>query len=214
MAGTPALARAMSLCRVTVDDVRAELIKLGHDGESVSDRTIARYLSRRRRARGDDATEDSKKSLADDFDARDDDDDDVDWDAKDRGRGRRSEKVCRRFCSSTARPPWDGDAFQVAPSAPTSSARIDALPRRDGGGVAKNAAVEGRASSGRIDVVAVNGMYQKAVGGIAGGRARREATSRRVRATLSRAARTRAKKARDAVAGPSEISSVADCFTR
>ena len=136
MAGTPALARAMSLCRVTVDDVRAELIKLGHDGESVSDRTIARYLSRRRRARGDDATEDSKKSLADDFDARDDDDD-VDWDAKDRGRGRRSEKVCRRFCSSTARPPWDGDAFQVAPSAPTSAARIDALPRRDGGGVAK-----------------------------------------------------------------------------
>ena len=161
VAGTPALARAMSLCRVTVDDVRAELIKLGHDGESVSDRTIARYLSRRRRARGDDATEDSKKSLADDFDARDDDDDDVDWDAKDRGRGRRSEKVCRRFCSSTARPPWDGDAFQVAPSAPTSSARIDALPRRDGGGVAKNAAVEGRASSGRIDVVAVNGMYRK-----------------------------------------------------
>ena len=160
MAGTPALARAMSLCRVTVDDVRAELIKLGHDGESVSDRTIARYLSRRRRARGDDATEDSKKSLADDFDARDDDDD-VDWDAKDRGRGRRSEKVCRRFCSSTARSPWDGDAFQVAPSAPTSSARIDALPRRDGGGVAKNAAVEGRASSGRIDVVAVNGMYRK-----------------------------------------------------
>ena len=160
MAGTPALARAMSLCRVTVDDVRAELIKLGHDGESVSDRTIARYLSRRRRARGDDATEDSKKSLADDFDARDDDDD-VDWDAKDRGRGRRSEKVCRRFCSSTARPQWDGDAFQVAPSAPTSSARIDALPRRDGGGVAKNAAVEGRASSGRIDVVAVNGMYRK-----------------------------------------------------
>ena len=164
MAGTPALARAMSLCRVTVDDVRAELIKLGHDGESVSDRTIARYLSRRRRARGDDATEDSKKSLADDFDARDDDDDDdddVDWDAKDRGRGRRSEEVCRRFCSSTARPPWDGDAFQVAPSAPTSSARIDALPRRDGGGVAKNAAVEGRASSGRIDVVAVNGMFRK-----------------------------------------------------
>ena len=160
MAGTPALARAMSLCRVTVDDVRAELIKLGHDGESVSDRTIARYLSRRRRARGDDATEDSKKSLADDFDARDDDDD-VDWDAKDRGRGRRSEKVCRRFCSSTARPPRDGDAFQVAPSAPTSSARIDALPRRDGGGVAKNAAVEGRASSGRIDVVAVSGMYRK-----------------------------------------------------
>ena len=160
MAGTPALARALSLCRVTVDDVRAELIKLGHDGESVSDRTIARYLSRRRRARGDDATEDSKKSLADDFDARDDDAD-VDWDAKDRGRGRRSEKVCRRFCSSTARPPWDGDAFQVAPSAPTSSARIDALPRRDGGGVAKNAAVEGRASSGRIDVVAVNGMYRK-----------------------------------------------------
>ena len=160
MAGTPALARAMSLCRVTVDDVRAELIKLGHDGESVSARTIARYLSRRRRARGDAATEASKKSLADDFDARDDDDD-VDWDAKDRGRGRRSEKVCRRFCSSTARPPWDGDAFQVAPSAPTSSARIDALPRRDGGGVAKNAAVEGRASSGRIDVVAVNGMYRK-----------------------------------------------------
>ena len=162
MAGTPALARAMSLCRVTVDDVRAELIKLGHDGESVSDRTIARYLSRRRRARGDDATEDSKKSLADDFDARDDDDDDDDLrtrkieDAVDEAK-----KVCRRFCSSTARPPWDGDAFQVAPSAPTSSARIDALPRRDGGGVAKNAAVEGRASSGRIDVVAVNGMYRK-----------------------------------------------------
>jgi hypothetical protein len=35
------------------------------------------------------------------------------------------------------------------------------LPRRDGGGVARNAAVEGRASSGRIDVVAVNGMYRK-----------------------------------------------------
>ena len=152
MAGTPALARAMSLCRVTVDDVRAELIKLGRDGESVSDRTIARYLSRRRRSRGDDVTEDSKKSLADDVDEDDDEDDDDD-DAKDRGRGRRREEI--------RRPPWDGDAFQVAPSAPTSSARIDAMPRRGGGGVAKNAAVEGRVSGGRIDVVAVNEMYRK-----------------------------------------------------
>ena len=142
----------MSLCRVTVDDVRAELIKLGRDGESVSDRTIARYLSRRRRSRGDDVTEDSKKSLADDVDEDDDEDDDDD-DAKDRGRGRRREEI--------RRPPWDGDAFQVAPSAPTSSARIDAMPRRGGGGVAKNAAVEGRVSGGRIDVVAVNEMYRK-----------------------------------------------------
>jgi hypothetical protein len=147
---------------VTVEDVRAELIKLGHGDDDISDRTIAQYLLRQRRVRRNVGSLKDKDKDCKSLKNENNVDVDDDWVSKDPGRARGNGVPRRPSRSSPMRPPWDGDAFQVVPPerAATSSRRISKLPRRKGG-VTKDAAVEGRASSGRIDVVAVNEMYRK-----------------------------------------------------
>jgi len=72
-----------------------------------------------------------------------DDDDDDDATTVD------SDDAPRRLGTATVgrRPPWNGDAFEVIPAerAPTSSARLNALPRR----------------GGKIDVVRMNAEYAR-----------------------------------------------------
>ena len=127
----------VSTAWVRAADVREQLRRLGRD--DISDDAIERFLTRRRR--------DARARRREDDDDDDDDDDDVDattvdsdWDSDDAPRRLGTATVDRR-------PPWNGDAFEVIPAerAPTSSARLNALPRR----------------GGKIDVVRMNAEYAR-----------------------------------------------------
>ena len=117
----------VSTAWVRAADVREQLRRLGRD--DISDDAIERFLTRRRR--------DARARR------REDDDDDHDATTVD------SDDAPRRLGTATVgrRPPWNGDAFEVIPTerAPTSSARLNALPRR----------------GGKIDVVRMNAEYAR-----------------------------------------------------
>ena len=119
----------VSTAWVRAADVREQLRRLGRD--DISDDAIERFLTRRRR--------DARARRRED----DDDDDDDDATTVD------SDDAPRRLGTATVgrRPPWNGDAFEVIPAerAPTSSARLNALPRR----------------GGKIDVVRMNAEYAR-----------------------------------------------------
>ena len=120
----------VSTAWVRAADVREQLRRLGRD--DISDDAIERFLTRRRR--------DARARR------REDDDDDHDHDD---ATTVDSDDAPRRLGTATVgrRPPWNGDAFEVIPTerAPTSSARLNALPRR----------------GGKIDVVRMNAEYAR-----------------------------------------------------
>ena len=129
----------VSTAWVRAADVREQLRRLGRD--DISDDAIERFLTRRRR----DARARRREDDDDDHDDDDDNDDDHDDDATTVD----SDDAPRRLGTATVgrRPPWNGDAFEVIPTerAPTSSARLNALPRR----------------GGKIDVVRMNAEYAR-----------------------------------------------------
>jgi hypothetical protein len=131
---------------VRASDVREQLRRLGRD--DISDDAIDRFLARRRR----DARERRRRGAETDYYDVDDasSDDDATTDSESISESESDEIPPRRRGASIVdrRPPWNGDAFEVIPAerAPTSSARLDALPRR----------------GGKIDVVQVNAAYARA----------------------------------------------------
>ena len=125
----------VSTAWVRAADVREQLRRLGRD--DISDDAIERFLTRRRRDARARRREDDDDDDVDDVDATTVD---SDWDSDDAPRRLGTATVDRR-------PPWNGDAFEVIPAerAPTSSARLNALPRR----------------GGKIDVVRMNAEYAR-----------------------------------------------------
>ena len=147
----------MTLDMVTLGAVREELRALGRD--DVPDDVIERFLTERRRGGGESATaarvgrDDSEAVVGDDevrFGAR----------ATRRSDNRRRASSVR---ASTARPPWDGNAFDAVPPPPKTSLHLDELPRRQRAeSTAGHAdAIEGRDRRGRIDVVRVGAIYRE-----------------------------------------------------
>lgn len=136
----------VSAAWVRASDVREQLRRLGRD--DISDDAIDRFLARRRR----DARERRRRGAETDYYDVDDasSDDDATTHSESISESESDEIPPRRRGASIVdrRPPWNGDAFEVIPAerAPTSSARLDALPRR----------------GGKIDVVQVNAAYARA----------------------------------------------------
>lgn len=135
----------VSAAWVRASDVREQLRRLGRD--DISDDAIDRFLARRRR----DARERRRRGGDEEETDYDDDVDDASSESASISTSESDEIPPRRRGASTIvdrRPPWNGDAFEVIPAerAATSSARLDALPRR----------------GGKIDVVQVNAAYARA----------------------------------------------------